>query len=146
MKIITTGLVNDNGIPKIFNRDEFIMNLAAFRGKNITITVQETKRRRSNQQNRAYRGYILPMVYRGLKDLGWQVTLVWTHDHLRSKFLQAEIINESTGEVIRYTKHTRDLSTIEFNAFIADIQQYGSEDIGIYIPDPNEQVEIEFNT
>jgi hypothetical protein len=143
MKIITTGKVNDHGEAKIFNRGDFTNSLKAFSGKNITITVEEVKKKRSNKQNSAYHGYILPMVWEGLKDLGWQVTKEWTHDHLREKFLQANLINEKTGELKSYTKRTSQLTTIQFNEYIAQIQQYGSEDINIYIPDPNEQMKIE---
>jgi len=53
-----------------------------------------------------------------------------------------ETANEKTGEVITSIRATSSLTTSEMMDFIADIQQWSAETLELYIPDPNEQIEL----
>lgn len=87
----------------------------------------------------------MPIVFDGLIDAGYErkeLSFEVVHEFLRSKFLKKNICNDS-GEFIEIIKHTSELSTVEMMEYIADIQKWGSEVLGVYIPDPNEQTTLD---
>ena len=61
---------------------------------------------------------------------------------MKYQFLKMETANEKTGEVITSIRATSSLTTSEMMDFIADIQQWSAETLELYIPDPNEQIEL----
>ena len=61
---------------------------------------------------------------------------------MKYQFLKMETANETTGEVITSIRATSSLTTSEMMDFIADIQQWSAETLDLYIPDPNEQIEL----
>ena len=87
----------------------------------------------------------MPMVREGLIDVGYKISKEETHDFLKHKFLVKELVNEETGEILKSIGSTSDLTTSEFMDFIAEIQQWAAEFLGINIPDPGEAIEIDFN-
>jgi len=84
------------------------------------------------------------MLQQRLLDLGWKeaVSIEWVKDLIKYQFLKMETVNEKTGEVITSIRATSSLTTSEMMDFIADIQQWSAETLGLYIPDPNEQIEL----
>lgn len=102
--------------------------------------LEAKKRKRSVAQNRFYWGCAIPIIQEGLSDTGYQLTKDEVHEFLKSKFVQVERVNEETGEVISFPGSTTELSTSDFMDLIASIQQWASEYLGCYLPDPGEQV------
>ena len=133
-----------NGVPKISRRNEMQEALLAFEGKEFQITIEKKKKSRSLNQNSYWWGVVIPMVREGLKELGMKLSKEETHELLKAKFLQKEIINENTGEIFKYVAGSSELTTSGFMDFIAEVQQFASEYLSINIPAPNEQVNIEF--
>lgn len=84
------------------------------------------------------------MLQQRLLDLGWKeaVSIEWVKDLIKYQFLKMETVNEKTGEVITSIRATSSLTTSEMMDFIADIQQWSAETLELYIPDPNEQIQL----
>lgn len=142
MKHIFTAKVVSGNL-KIVRRTDFIECLESFNDKEITLTVEKKKNSRSILQNNYYWAVCVPMVREGLKQTGWKLSKEETHEFLKYKFLFKEIVNEDTGELKKIKLGSSELTTTQFMEYIADIQQFGAEDLSISIPLPNEQVNIE---
>jgi len=121
--------------------DAEVQNLSE--GKEYTLILKSKKKQRSIPQNRYYFGVVVPIVFHALRDAGFNEikTKEDAHDILKLKFLKTTINSES-GEFIERIKSTTELSTSEFMDFIAELQIWASEFLGVNIPSPNEQVEI----
>lgn len=133
------------GQLKIVNRKHFDSDLEVFEGSRVIITMKKYRKSRSNKQNAFYHGCLIPYVIDGLVAMGTNKNLLSAenvHEMLKAKFLGEDIPNEH-GEFIRINWSTTDLSTTEFMEYIADIQQWAAEFLGIYIPSPNEQSEMD---
>jgi len=143
MKIQFTGKVEETGRLHIYNRKKFAESLSAFLCKDVVITVERKKRKRSLSQNAYLHGIVIPMAKEGLLDVGYRLSTQETKDLLKSKFAIFEKVNEETGEILEYVKGTSDMTTTELMVLIKQIQQWASEFLGIVIPDPGEQIEIE---
>lgn len=133
-----------NGVPKIARRAEMQDALLAFEGKEFQITLEKKKKSRSLNQNSYWWGVVIPMVREGLKEQGMKLSKEETHELLKAKFLQKEVVNENTGEVFKYVSGSSELTTSGFMDFIAEVQQFSAEYLSVNIPAPNEQVNIEF--
>jgi len=143
MKLIYNGKVKDTGKLHINNRNQFLKDILMFLGKEITITVEKKRRTRSLSQNSYYHAVVVKMVREGLIDVGYKVSIEQTHDLLKKTYLQKDIVNEKSGEILSSTKSTTELSTSEFMDFIAEIQQWATEYLSIEIPDPGTQMIME---
>jgi hypothetical protein len=132
------------------NRKQLVAAIAHFEGKPVTITIERTKRKRSNPQNRWYWGVALPIVRQALNDNGNPFTTQHTHELLKVALIKIcpevvldETVIESTGEVLQRIRSTAEFTTSEFMDFKSAIQQWSAEVLGVEIPDPNEQISIE---
>lgn len=129
-------------------RDGQITNPAAARNlfKELTNGRYELKVTRANKrslpQNAFIHGVLIPMVFQGLRDAGFDE--VRTHDDakviIKELFLKTSVTNGS--ETFQVTKGTHQLTTTEMMVFIADVQKWAAEYLCITIPNPNEQAEI----
>lgn len=127
------------------NRKPIKEAIASFEGKEITLTISKKSKRRSNDQNAYLWGVVYPIVKNGLKEIGYnQITTEQVHELLKGTFVKEDIVNELSGEVKTITGHTSSLTTSQFMDYLAQIKQFASEELGCYIPDPNEQSEINF--
>jgi hypothetical protein len=97
-------------------------------------------RRRSNNQNAYLHGVVIPMVYEGLKEIGFED--VRDHedakDIIKRLFLSRKIKNEKLNTTIEVVRKTSELTTIEMMEFVADVQRWASEYLSIIIPDPSQ--------
>lgn len=103
----------------------------------------EKKNRRSLPQNAYYHSVIVPEIKRGMYEIGYdEISTTEVHEFIKARFLQKEVINKKTGEVLLVPGSTAKLTTIEFNEFIEKCQRFASEFLSVVIPDPNQQVSI----
>lgn len=100
--------------------------------------------KRSNPQNRYYWGLVVPMIQKGIEDMGTELTKEETHEFLKARFNASDLINEGTGEAISIPKSTTGLSKEKFGEYISKIQQFSAEFLQMIIPDPGQQVTIEY--
>jgi len=144
MKLKFNGKVDDDGKFTLNNPKKFKESIKYYRNKNVTITFEKTVKKRSLNQNSYYWGAVIPIIQEGYLSAGYRYTKDEVHDELKAAFSKGEKINEETGEIKTFIKSTSEHTTLEFMTYIQTIQQWASEDLGVVIPDPGEQLEAEF--
>ena len=141
---IRTNVVNGN-LKR--NREQIKRAIESFEGKEITITFAKAKKYRSNNQNSYYWGVCIPLVQSGLKEATGEyfVNNNIHYDILLKMFApELEIVNKSTGQIMTRQISSSDMTTTQFLEFIMEVQKWASEFLGINIPDPNEEILINF--
>jgi hypothetical protein len=114
-------------------------------GKDIVITIEKKKKKRSNPQNSYYFGLVIPLMKQGFyNSLGEHVGTDEIHTFLKNRFLFKEIVNENNAEIIKMPQSTTELSTIQFEEYLDKIREFSTEFLGIQIPLPNETLTIDF--
>lgn len=100
--------------------------------------------KRSPGQNGYFHGVLVPLVYEGLRDIGWNDIKTKEDAKLviKTLFLKRKITNPESGDVIEVIKDTRDLTTGDMTQLIEDVIQWGAEYLGIRIPPPNSQTKL----
>lgn len=141
MKLIAFGKVV-NGSLSIGKKREFIRDLANFEGKEVTITIEKRKKRRSLKQNAYYWGVVVPMCKNGLLEAGYKMTTEQVHEYLKANFNIVEIVNENTGEILKSVGSTSEMTTSQMMDYFAEIQRWSAEYLGVQIPEPNEQMSL----
>lgn len=142
LKLTYYGKVTTEAI-KIFRAKEMReMILQNFAGKDIQLTIERKRRKRSLEQNAYYHGVVVPVVMAGLQDAGYKVSREATHEFLKSTFNKKELVNEQTGEILQTVGSTSQMSTSEMMDYFAEISQWAAEFLGVQIPEPNEQIEL----
>lgn len=143
VKLQFFGKVTDGKLT-IVNRKQFDSELHHFEGKEVMLTLERKKKKRSNEQNRYWWGCVIPLVKEGLNNAGYKFTLnEQVHEQLKKMFLTYEDFSEKTGVGIERTHDTKSLTTSEFMDLIATVQQWSAEFLGVEIPNPGEQLKIE---
>ena len=126
----------------------WLNELKRLSGREVEIVITPRPKRTLNQ-NAYYWGTIVYMIWTELKGRGLQASDLSTrtgdllrndvHDFLRSMFAQREKFNIVTEEVEIETISTKDMTSIEFTNYVERIRQWAAEELGLEIPDPNEQ-------
>lgn len=137
----------EGGSLKIQNRKGLVEDLHHLEGKQLILTIERKKKTRSHPQNRYYWGCVVPIIRHGLIDAGWERDKIGSseqvHELIKHLFCKKiEVFNEDTGEVLELPATTTQLSTTEMMEYIEDIKKWAAEFLGVYIPDPNEQLEF----
>lgn len=101
--------------------------------------------KRSNPQNRYYFGLVVPLIQKGIKDLGTELTKDEVHEFLKARFNLSEVVNQETGEAISIPVSTTRLNKEQFGDYIDRIQAFASQFLNIYIPDPSEQMKLTYD-
>jgi len=132
--------VDNEGKLILANRNNFNSYIQQLKGVDVVLTIERRIRKRSNPQNAYYWSCVIPIVKEAFRNLGHDLTKEQTHEFLKNRFLKEEMVSPD-GELIGdRIKSTTELQTFEFNEYTEKIQQFGAEVLGIYIPDPNEQI------
>lgn len=128
----------------------------AFEGLDkICVEFSKWSNKRSGKMNAYYWGVIVPIVCNSIKDAQGDVIVTndLTHEFLKSKFLplvtgwqpiRINTLNKETGEVTRekeFIYSSALLTNTQFIEYFTLIQQWASEVLGVYVPDPNEEIE-----
>lgn len=153
-----TGEVKD-GVLHIRNRKDMVDDLLFVSGE-VEIIIRKKKRIRSLKLNSYYWAEVVPKIQAGLKELGTRLNLSETdqwiedyfkstssdqaHQYLKDRFIEKEIVDQDSGEIIKNKITTTNMSNSEFLDYIAQITQFGAEMLGVQILQPNEQSEAEF--
>ena len=144
MRIKYQSTINEKGELKIFDRLGFMREVKLMAGQDVWLSVEKLKRNRSNNQNRYYWSVVVKLCRAGLIDVGYRVSNEQTHDFLKSNFAVKELVNESTGEILTSIGSTTDMSTVDFMDYLDKISIWASEYLSVSIPEPEEQVELNF--
>jgi len=130
------------------NRPLLSKAVQSLEGKNITITVERTKKKRTNQQNRFYWGVMIPLIRQGLNDLGHFYNNNQAHEIVKQHVADTApdvIIEELTlnGLTSRRIMSTSELTTSGFMDFQEVAGQFAADYLSIVVPEPNQQLTIE---
>lgn len=119
--------------------------VTVFEGRECLITIEKLSKKRSNNQNRYYHGVIIPIVKNCLKEAGYIMNNDEVHELLKLKFLREVLfIDENTGDVTERVKSTTELSTSAFMDYVSEIRIFTLEYFNTDIPEPNEEMMINF--
>lgn len=126
-----TSLIADvkRGILIPVDPSGWTLALAKLEGKRITVEVSAWRKSRSAQQNRYFHGVVIAILGEHLGYFADEMRAALAHKFLGS-------VDEATG--LMRIRGTSDLSTVEFEDFMARVRQWAGEDLGVFIPLPNE--------
>lgn len=120
-----------------------------FSGATVEVTIRKARRSRSSEQNRYYWGVVVDMIVRAMHDLGnteikpgQRDSAEIVHEFLKNKFLPPVIATDAHGQEIKLPPSTRKVTTTEMMDYIAEIQMWAAEYLGIVIPNPGEQMKM----
>lgn len=133
--------VGDEGIL-IHGKNILEKAIKIFAGQRIYITIEKQKKKRSIPQNRFLWGVVYDYVQRGMQQQGILASKNDVHEFLKHRFLKRDEIIVGHEEVFIFIKSTAELTTSEMMDYIAQIQQFAAEYLGVIVPDPNTQTEI----
>ena len=135
-KIQIYGKVTDTGeitLPRRFKPD--VARL--FSGREIVVTVERKRKKRSLNQNAYYWAVVVKMICEAMNDAGDMVSSQDVHEFLRFRFLKIQKIDEETAELLyEYSRSTSALKTFEFAEYIERCIQFAAEYLNIEIPTP----------
>ena len=126
------------------HRSQLISDIKIFKDGDYVLTIEKKSKKRSLSQNAYYWGVVVPLVKKGLNDVGYRMTTEITHDYLKTNFNIIEIANEINGEIISFIGSTTEMSTSQMMDYFAKITEWAAEFLGVQIPEPNEQLKITF--
>jgi hypothetical protein len=92
--------------------------------------------KRSGQQNKYYHGIVVKILS---DETGF--TPDEMHETLKYKFLRYSKALPN-GEEVQIIMSTTDLDTKEFEEYLEQIKRFAIQELDVYIPDPNEIIEI----
>ena len=142
MKIQIKSLVQ-NGILKR-NRNLILDAINSFEGKEILITFEKPKKKRSNSQNSYLWSVLYPITQNAIKNEWaeiWNIEKV--HEFYKIQFNVIEKVNEETGQVIKLPKSTTENTTIQQEEYHLQIREFLQEWFNIDAPLPNEHLTLE---
>lgn len=87
---------------------------------------------------------VVKLIQERLVELGHEVMEMQTHEFLKGKFNYRTVELED-GHSLDLPCSTKDLTTVDFMIYVEKIQQFASELLGVYIPDPNEQLTMDIS-
>lgn len=127
------------GMP--MNKEHFARCIAALKDGQYIIKITRHGTR-SLDQNAYFHGVVVPIVMKGLREIGWDEIedTEDAKDLVKRLFLTRRMTNKITGEMEEKILKTSKLSTLEFHEFIEAIIKWGVEYLGIQIPHPNERI------
>lgn len=128
------------------NRNIVFDAISSFEGKEVLITIQRMRKHRSNNQNRYYWGVVVECWKHLLKQSQGEIySSQEVHDFLKMNFNFREIVDETTGEILRTTKSTTENSTTEMEEYLLVCRQKAEQLFDFIIPEPNKEMELKFD-
>lgn len=146
MKLEAIAVKEDGKAFRIINRALLDKELTELPKGKYRLVVERYRKKKSNPQLGYLYACIYPFVLKGLNDLGWEFTSLDQVDvECKKRFASQEILNRHTGEIMEIPALKRDMTTTEFATYVNAIRDWASEDLSIYIPEPEENIKIQFN-
>lgn len=139
-----SGHISDSGEVVIQNKRLLREWASKFKGKNVKIRIERAGSRRSHPQNNYYWACVVEEIRLGLLQLGHQMNKEETHEFLKGKFNAVQISNDH-GEAIEVPGSTTTMTKTQFGEYIERIAQFAVEYLGIVIPQPGENLELELH-
>ena len=112
---------------KVHRREVLKKYIQGLKPGQYDVTIKKHEKQRSNPQNKYYWAVCVKMI---ADETG--LTTDETHEALKMKFLPKH------HDLLPTVKSTTKLTTIEFQAYIAEIVMWAAEFLGLVIPDPDQ--------
>jgi len=106
------------------------------------VSIKSTKGR-SNDQNAYYWAVVVPLVYEGLRQAGFDSVRNKEDAHEIMKALFLKVTEEKADIKIEKVLSTTELTTIGFAEYLMNISTWAIDYLGVSIPEPNQQMEFE---
>ena len=137
--------IRDKTNFRIVNTADFNRELLKLKPGRYQITIERYRRKKSHSQLGYLYGVVYPLSQKFLLDAGWELATIDAVDAFwKSRFAEQEIVNRHTGEVMMIPGLKRDFTTTDMMGYIEAIRNYCSEYLGGYIPEPEQQTEIDY--
>lgn len=137
------GTISTDGKLSVYRQEDLMAWIKQNKEKAIVLSLKIKRMKRSNPQNSYYWGVVIPLVQKAINEYGNEYDSEDTHEFLKKEFNYKEV-EIGDGYFIKLPESTTKLNTAEFNEYKEKIQQFASQVLNIYIPDPNEQTELHF--
>lgn len=140
MRSITAYGKAEGGKIHVGNMAEFKQAIAVFPDCLIKIKIEQFGGNRSHPQNAYYWGVVIEEFQAGYHDTtGEAISNADTHELLKHECNYKEVINQSTGAILRHGISTANLSTGEFTEYLERCRAFIKEYFNRNVPEPNEQ-------
>jgi len=144
-KISYIGIKETRKAFRIVNRALLDQELTELPEGRYRLTVEKYKKAKSNPQLGYLYKVVYPLSMKFLNEAGWEITSIEAVDLFwKEQFATQEVINRNTGEIRHIPALKRDFLTIDMLTYIDSIRNYCAEFLGGYIPEPLENMTIEF--
>lgn len=105
------------------------LSLAKLEAKRVTVEVSAWRKSRSAQQNRYMHGVVIAILG---EHLGYHA------DEMRAALAHKFLSEPDSKTGLLRIRGTSELSTVEFEEFLSRVRQWAGEELGVFIPLPNE--------
>ena len=142
MKIQITSSVQNGLLNR--NRNLIMDAIKSFEGKEVLITFEKPKKKRTNPQNSYLWSVLYPITQEAIKNEWgeiWNIEKV--HEFYKIQFNVIEKINEDTGQIIKLPKSTTENTTTQQEEYHLQIREFLQEWFNITAPMPNEDLTLE---
>ncbi len=130
---------------RVMYEKEFRSQLDSLHPGKYRMTVQKYRKDKSNSQLGYYYACVLPMSWNFLLEAGWEFKSLDEVDAFwKSLYADQEIVNRDTAEVLHIPALKRKMTTTEMSAFTNAIRNHCAEYLNGYIPEPEEQINMNF--
>lgn len=131
---ITNGKMEPEAVQML------VSELARHNSKDIAITIERKRKKRSISQNSYYWGIVIPACKAILEEYGNEVDDEETHSFLKEHVgkLTGSVV-DSVGRRVAITKSSAALSTAEFENYLLRVTAWAAQE-GVVIPAPNEHL------
>lgn len=142
---VYSAKVENGKLPRAMS-DEIARLLRMLSGRFVRITIDETRRRRSNNQNRYYWGVVIPLVVEMFTDAGNETDEMEVHEYLKEHVGGLKtVLADPTGYRRTVVKSSAKLDTMEFEVYLEKVRAWCAQ-FGVTIPLPNEEWSREIDT
>lgn len=112
--------------------------LKKLEGRQVRLTLEEVKKKRSTNQNAYYWGVCVARIAEMFRDAGNYVDADDVHEFLKLHVGKlSRVLVTPEGEVLKTLGSTRRLSTQEFEVYLHHVREWAAQ-FGCIIPLPNE--------
>jgi hypothetical protein len=143
--ILYFGIKEDGVALRIINANLLKQECDNLPKGRYSIKIEKYRKNKSNQQLGYLFAGVYPLVLKGLNDAGWEFTSIAEVDeYCKSMFAEKEVLNRNTGEIMKIPGLKRNFNTVEMMTYVDSIRNWASEYLNIFIPEPSEQIDINF--
>jgi len=128
---------------RVVSSENFKKELSELPEGRYRITIDKYRKQKSNPQLGYLFACVYPFVLKALDDAGWEFTSIEEVDeYCKSMFSSKEILNRNTGEIMDIPGLKRDMTTTEMMTYVDAIRDWASEYLNVYIPEPEQQIDL----